>query len=135
MLGISFAGIVLCWDEGFEAFLMERKKWRKVLSPDTIAYYRSLFKKYLEGRELSEQLVDYVINHENKWLRNVFRHYIQYLYYLRRILHLNSIHFPSFSPSVPITFYRDTIIHVATFQFFSLDSFTSTGIDLGVIVK
>jgi len=26
-----------------------------------------------------------VVNHPNKWLRNVFRHYIQYLYYLRRI--------------------------------------------------
>jgi len=25
------------------------------------------------------------VNHENKWLRNVFRHYIQYLYYKRRI--------------------------------------------------
>lgn len=24
-------------------------------------------------------------NHENKWLRNVFRHYIQYLYHRRRI--------------------------------------------------
>ena len=26
-----------------------------------------------------------VVNHSNKWLRNVFRHYIQYLYYLRRM--------------------------------------------------
>jgi hypothetical protein len=47
-----------------------------------MAYYRSLFKRYLEGKTLSEELVEYVVNHENKWLRNVFRHYVQYLYYL-----------------------------------------------------
>jgi len=85
MLGVSFAGIVLHWDEGFEAFLKERKRRKKVLTEGTLRYYRNLFKKYLEGKELSEQLIDYVINHPNKWLRNVFRHYIQYLYYKRRI--------------------------------------------------
>ena len=26
-----------------------------------------------------------MVNHPHKWLRNVFRHYIQYLYYMRRI--------------------------------------------------
>jgi len=81
MLGVSFAGIVLRWDEGFEAFLRERKRRKKVLTEGTLRYYRNLFKKHLEGRELSEQLIDYVVNHPNKWLRNVFRHYIQYLYY------------------------------------------------------
>jgi Uncharacterized protein conserved in archaea len=85
MLGISFAGTVLRWDGDFEAFLKERKRRRKVLTEGTLKYYRNLFKKYLEGRELSEQLIDYVVNHPNKWLRNVFRHYIQYLYYKRRI--------------------------------------------------
>jgi len=25
------------------------------------------------------------VNHRNKWLRNVFRHYVQYLYHRRRI--------------------------------------------------
>jgi len=84
-LGISFAGIKLHWDEGFEQFLKERKKRRKVKSQDTLRYYRSIFLKYLEGKELSEQLIDYVVNHENKWLRNVFRHYIQYLYHKRLI--------------------------------------------------
>jgi Uncharacterized protein conserved in archaea len=84
-LGISFAGIKLHWDEGFEQFLVERKKRRKVRDPETLKYYRSLFKRYLEGKELSEQLIDYVVNHENKWLRNVLRHYIQYLYYRRMI--------------------------------------------------
>ena len=85
MLGISFAGIVLKWSDDFEQFMMERKKRRKVRDPETVKYYRSLFEKYLEGKELSEQLIDYVVSHSNKWLRNVFRHYIQYLYYKRRI--------------------------------------------------
>jgi intergrase/recombinase len=84
-LGISFAGVKLHWDEGFEQFLVERKKRRKVRSQETLQYYKSLFQRFLEGKELSEQLIDYVINHENKWLRNVFRHYIQYLYHKRLI--------------------------------------------------
>jgi intergrase/recombinase len=85
MLGISLSQVVFTWSQGFEEFLRERKKRRKVLDPETIAYYRNLFKKYLEGKTLNEDLINYVINHKNKWLRNVFRHYIQYLYYLRRI--------------------------------------------------
>jgi intergrase/recombinase len=85
MLGLSLAHISFKWEPGFEEFLRERKKRRRVVDPQTIAYYKSLFEKHLEGKTLSEELVDYVINHENKWLRNVFRHYIQYLYYLRRI--------------------------------------------------
>jgi len=84
MLGISFAGIRLTWTEDFEHFLMERKKRRKVKDPETLKYYRSLFEKYLQGRELSEQHIDYVVNHPNKWLRDVFRHYIQYLYFKRK---------------------------------------------------
>ncbi|MEM0310631.1 MAG: integrase [Ignisphaera sp.] len=85
MLGVSFAGIKLEWSEDFENFLSERKKRRKVRDPETINYYRNLFKKHLEGKELSEELVEYVANHRNGWLRNVFRHYIQYLYHRRRI--------------------------------------------------
>jgi len=85
MLGISFAGIKFEWSEDFEKFLMERKKRRKVKDVETLSYYKNLFLKYLRGKELSEQLIDYVVNHENKWLRNVFRHYIQYLYHKRRI--------------------------------------------------
>jgi intergrase/recombinase len=85
MLGLSLAHVSFKWEPGFEEFLRERKKRRRVVDPETIAYYRSLFKRHLEGKTLSEELVNYVINHENKWLRNVFRHYIQYLYYLRRI--------------------------------------------------
>jgi intergrase/recombinase len=85
MIGISLSQVVFSWSQGFEEFLRERKKRRKVLDPETIAYYRNLFKKHLEGKTLSEDLINYVINHKNKWLRNVFRHYIQYLYYLRKI--------------------------------------------------
>ncbi|GBF09531.1 integrase protein [Aeropyrum pernix] len=85
MLGISFAGIRLEWSEDFEYFLAERKKRRKVRDPETIKYYKSLFMRYLQGRELSEQLINYVVNHPNKWVRNVFRHYVQYLYFKRRI--------------------------------------------------
>jgi hypothetical protein len=50
-----------------------------------LQYYKSLFQRFLEGKELSEQLIDYVFIHENKWLRNVFRHHIQYLYHKRLI--------------------------------------------------
>ncbi len=85
MLGSSLAYVVFKWEPGFEEFLRERKKRKKVASPGTMSYYRNLFKRYLEGKALSEELVEYVVNHENKWLRNVFRHYVQYLYYLRRI--------------------------------------------------
>jgi len=85
MLGLSLAHVVFKWELGFEEFLMERKKRRRVADLNTIAYYRNLFRKYLEGKTLSEELVEYVVNHSNKWLRNVFRHYIQYLYYLRKI--------------------------------------------------
>ncbi|MEM1861163.1 MAG: integrase [Acidilobaceae archaeon] len=85
MHGVSFAGIKLECSEDFENFLSERKKRRKVRDPETVSYYRSLFKKHLEGRELSEEFVEYVANHRNGWLRNVFRHYVQYLYYRRKI--------------------------------------------------
>jgi len=85
MLGSSLAHVVFKWEPGFEEFLRERKKRRRVVSPGTLSYYRNLFKRFLEGKTLSEELVEYVVNHENKWLRNVFRHYVQYLYYSRRI--------------------------------------------------
>jgi len=85
MLGVIPSSVKLAWDAGFEEFLMERKKRKKVASQGTLAYYRSLFKRYLEGKELSQGLIDYVVGHEVRWLRNVFRHYIQYLYHKRAI--------------------------------------------------
>jgi intergrase/recombinase len=85
MLGIIPSMVKLTWDRGFEEFLSERKKRRKVKDPETLKYYKGLFEKHLEGKVLSEDLVNYVINNPNKWLRNVFRHYIQYLYHIRKI--------------------------------------------------
>ncbi|GAY25368.1 integrase protein [Desulfurococcaceae archaeon AG1] len=85
ILGIVPEKIVLRWDPEFEEFLKERKKRRKIATEETLKYYRSLFMKYLEGRELSRELAEEVAKHRNKWLRNVFRHYIQYLFYKRAI--------------------------------------------------
>jgi intergrase/recombinase len=85
MLGLSLAHVSFKWSNDFEDFLKTRKKRRKIADPNTITYYRNLFKNHLEGKTLNEDIVNYVINHENKWLRNVFRHYIQYLYYTRKI--------------------------------------------------
>ncbi|MEM1703006.1 MAG: hypothetical protein QXQ31_03005 [Zestosphaera sp.] len=85
-VGVVPARVVLEWDEGFERFLREHKRRRKVSTDETVRYYRSLFKRYLEGKELSEELIDYVIKRQNRWLRNMFRHYVQYLYYRRKIL-------------------------------------------------
>jgi hypothetical protein len=84
MLGLLPSTIKLTWEKGFEEFLTTKKR-RKVLDPETLTYYRNLFKKYLEGKVLTYELVNYVVNHENEWLRNVFRHYAQYLYYKRAI--------------------------------------------------
>jgi len=64
---------------------MERKKRKKVKDVETLNYYESLFKTYLQGKELDEKLIEYVARHKNGWLRNIFRHYIQYLYYRRKI--------------------------------------------------
>jgi intergrase/recombinase len=85
MLGIIPSMVKLTWEKGFEEFLSERKRRRKVKDPKTLKYYKGLFEKHLEGKILSEELVNYVINNPNKWLRNVFRHYIQYLYHVRKI--------------------------------------------------
>jgi len=85
ILGLSLAHVSFKWSNDFEDFLRTRKKRRKIVDPNTITYYRNLFRNHLEGKTLNEDIVNYVINHENKWLRNVFRHYIQYLYYTRKI--------------------------------------------------
>ncbi len=85
MLGISAAGVRLHWDEGFEAFLREGKKRRKVQTWNTMRHYRNLFLRRLEGRELTAELVEEVAADRNGWLRNVFRHHAQYLYRRRLI--------------------------------------------------
>ena len=58
MLGISFAGVKLVWSSDFESFLAERKKRRAIKDPETLKYYRSIFKKYLEGKELNKEFID-----------------------------------------------------------------------------
>lgn len=54
MLGVSLAGIKLEWSADFENFLVERKK-RRIRDPKTTKYYCSIFRRYLEGKELSER--------------------------------------------------------------------------------
>ncbi|MEM0196728.1 MAG: hypothetical protein QXK66_03750, partial [Sulfolobales archaeon] len=49
-VGVVPARVGLEWDEGFERFLREHKRRRKVSTDETVRYYRSLFKRYLEGR-------------------------------------------------------------------------------------
>jgi len=46
MLGLLPSTVKLTWERGFEEFLVAKKKRRKVLNPETLAYYRNLFKKY-----------------------------------------------------------------------------------------
>ncbi len=52
ILGMVPERIELRWDDDFEEFLRERKR-RMIATEETLKYYRNLFKKYLEGRELS----------------------------------------------------------------------------------
>ena len=85
LVGLIPVNVTMHWDEGFEEFLTQYKKRRKVKRKDTMEYYRKLFLENLEGKKLTTELVDYVVNHKNKWVRNVFRHYIQYLYFKRKI--------------------------------------------------
>lgn len=58
---------------------------RKVVGLRTISYYKNLFSKFLEGGERSKGLVEEVVDHESEWLRNVCKHYTQYLNYGRKI--------------------------------------------------
>jgi len=56
-----------------------------VRTDEMIRYYRNLFARRLEGRELTTELVEEVAADRNGWLRNVLRHHAQYLY-RRRLL-------------------------------------------------
>ena len=47
--------------------------------------YRNHFNRFLEGRELTEDLVYEVANHLIGWVRNIFRYYVQFLFYRRLI--------------------------------------------------
>jgi hypothetical protein len=41
--------VELRWDEGFEEFLRERKKRKKIATEETLRYYKNLFMKHLEA--------------------------------------------------------------------------------------
>ena len=84
-LGLFPANIVLHWEEGFMDFLKHHKRYKKIKRENTIRYYRRLFMENLEGKQLTPELVEKVINHPNTWIRNVFRHYVQYLYFKKKI--------------------------------------------------
>jgi len=84
-IGLFPVRVTLHWDEGFEEFLKHRKKGKKITDERTLSDYRSLFMKALEGKQLTPELVEYVINYPNQWLRNIFRHYVRYLYHRRKI--------------------------------------------------
>jgi intergrase/recombinase len=73
--------VELKWTRDFEEYLRNPPRGKPIRREDTIKYYRSIFKKHLEGRKLSRKLVEEVAEHGNHWLRNVFRHYAWYLYH------------------------------------------------------
>ncbi len=79
MRDIYLTGIRLKWSDDFESFLRERKKGRKITTDEMIKKYRSYFKKYIEGKRLSYELVEQIAKHKIGWVRNIFRHYIRYL--------------------------------------------------------
>jgi len=84
-IGLFPVRVILHWDKDFEEFLKYYKKGRKITDERTLSDYRNLFIKALEGKELTPKLVEYVINYPNQWLRNIFRHYVRYLYHRRKI--------------------------------------------------
>ncbi len=76
--------VILHWDRDFEKYLTEDKK-NPVRGKETLDYYRSVFERYLEGKELSEKLIREIRNSKLGWLRVVFRHYITYLFIAGKI--------------------------------------------------
>ncbi len=87
LLNIELPRVELKWDEGFEHWLTERKS--KPLSPKTLRDYRNLWFRCLEGKVLNRQLIRQLNSkqmrcadgyHPTNWARQIFRHYIRYLY-------------------------------------------------------
>ncbi len=72
--------LVIRWNEGFERYLKERKG----ISGEQVAYYRSLFERYFEGKVLSEEFVEEAANLPD-WARVAFRHYIRWLTLERKV--------------------------------------------------
>jgi len=81
MLGVLPSTVKLTWEKSFEEFLTMRKKRRKVLDPETIAYYRNLFKKHLEGKafEVTREDVERALEGlKPKPLRGRAKYYIEH---------------------------------------------------------
>ena len=81
LMPAKLPAVELEWTKEFEDYL---RKEKKIQGEDTIKYYRNLFKKYLEGKELNEKLVR-ELRSAPPWLRVVFRHYVKYLFFYRKI--------------------------------------------------
>jgi len=84
-IGLFPYTVTLHWEKDFEYYLRYEKKGKKITDERTLKDYKSLFMKYLEGKELTPQLVEYVVKHPKQWLRNIFRHYVRYLFNKRKI--------------------------------------------------
>jgi intergrase/recombinase len=72
--------LILKWSEEFERYLKDTKG----ISEEQVAYYRSLFERYFEGKVLNEEFVEEVANLSD-WARVTFRHYIRWLQLEREI--------------------------------------------------
>ncbi len=93
LLSQSLPRVELRWDEGFEKWLVEKKS--RPISFRTLNDYRNYWSLCLEGRTLGWHLIKQVTGkrmkcsdgeyHPTGWLRQVFRHYIRYLYSEGRI--------------------------------------------------
>lgn len=80
--------IELRWSEDFEKWLTEKKS--KPISERTLRDYRSIWFKCLEGKALGWHLLKQLegkqmlcsdgVYHPTSWPRQIFRHYIRYLY-------------------------------------------------------
>ncbi len=85
--------IELKWDTGFEKWLTEKKS--KPISERTLNDYRNYWKLCLQGKVLGWHLIKQLSSsrmlcsdgeyHPTGWLRQLFRHYIRYLYSVGRI--------------------------------------------------
>jgi len=87
LLNIELPRLELKWTEDFEHWLTERKS--KPLSPQTLRDYKNLWMRCLEGKVLNKQLLRQLNakqmrcsdgHHPTGWARQIFRHYIRYLY-------------------------------------------------------
>ncbi|UXD22226.1 hypothetical protein IPA_02740 [Ignicoccus pacificus DSM 13166] len=72
--------LLMKWEDVFEAYLKERKG----ISEEQIAYYRSLFERFFEGKALTEEFVEEASKFPG-WARVVFRHYLNWLLLERRV--------------------------------------------------